>query len=84
MDEVKSKTKKSPYSKIKSLEHIVESKDLIIGKMADEAMLLSKENTLLKQEILKLKTEISNTKINYNNVCNQLDKIPNWIKKFFK
>lgn len=83
MDEVKSKVKKSPYSKIKSLEHIIESKDLIIGKMADEAMLLSKENTLFKQEILRLKTEIGNTRINYNNVYDKLDKIPNWIKKLF-
>ena len=84
MDEVKSKVKKSPYNKIKSLEHIIESKDLIIGKMADEAMLLSKENKLIKEEILKLRSEIANIKINYNKLSDKLNKIPNWIKKFFK
>lgn len=83
MSENKPKIKKSPYEKIRSLESIIESKDLIIGKMADESMLLSKDNTLLKQEILRLKTEIGNTRINYNNVYDKLDKIPNWIKKLF-
>jgi len=83
MDESKPKQNKSPYSKIKSLESIIEAKDKQLESLAGEAVYSSRENTLLKQEILRLKTEIGNTRINYNNVYDKLDKIPNWIKKLF-